>query len=87
MNIREAKQIKVNNYIGSWSIIDDNGKYALLEHNTDGDETCYLVVEVDSYIMKDFIKKSDMSIVTLPYYENVIGETYDSLDIALEDLL
>ena len=26
MNIREAKQIKVNNYIGSWSIIDDNGK-------------------------------------------------------------
>lgn len=86
MDIRKAKQIKVKDYIGNWSIIDDNGKYALLEHNVYGDETCYLVVELNSYIMKDFIKKSDMSIVTLPYYENVIGETYDSLDIALEDI-
>ena len=45
--IKDEKRIKVEAYRGFWSVIDDHNGYVLLEHNTYGDETCYLEICVE----------------------------------------
>lgn len=80
--------IKVKDYIGLWSIIDTQcyrGKYwGLLEHNTYGDETCYLIVSLNSNCFTDerTTKKGT------PYVEYIgtpLCETYDDLYTGLAD--
>lgn len=96
-DITKAKTIVVKDYKGTWSVIDTHDKYALLEHyenvmdetydlfdNVWGDETCYLLVEKDSYIMKEFVSNKTHKKVILPYYENALG-TYDDIITAIED--
>lgn len=62
------ENVKIKGYIGMWSAIDsaeiDNKIYYLMENNTWGDETCYLVIDEN---------------------KNVICETFDDIETALED--
>jgi hypothetical protein len=64
---------KVEGYTNKWSVIDDLNGYVLLENNTWGDETCYLVAKQDQPTPNNAIME-------------VAGETYDDLETALEDL-
>lgn len=82
--LKEAKAIKVKDYVGAWAVIDDMNGYVLLEHNTYGDETCYLVAKAKDFIWKAFKKKGTEEKVILPYFEETY-ETYDGLEEALED--
>ena len=82
--LKEAKAIKVKGYVGAWAVIDDMNGYVLLEHNTYGDETCYLVAKAKDYINKAFVKKATGEKVILPYIEEAY-ETYDDIETALED--
>ena len=85
--LKSAKEIKVEDYIGLWSVIDDLNGYVLLEHNTYGDETCYLVAKSEDFILRDFIKKSTEKKVKLPYLPKTaeVFETYDDIETCLED--
>lgn len=76
---------KVKGYSNRWSIIDTYEGYGLLENNTYGDETCYLVVELDQAPAMLLYKKRDGSTVYLPTILEVVCETYDGIETALED--
>ena len=82
--LKAEKRIKVKDYIGAWSVIDDLNGYVLLEHNTYGDETCYLVVKASDFEWKEFTKKSTGEKVLLPYFSDAY-ETYDDIETALDD--
>lgn len=82
--LKEAKVIKVKDYVGAWAVIDDMNGYVLLEHNTYGDETCYLVAKAKDFTWKVFKKKGTEEKVILPYFEETY-ETYGGLEEALED--
>lgn len=64
---------KVEGYTNKWSVIDDFKGYVLLENNTWGDETCYLVAKQCQPTPNNTIRE-------------IVGETYDDLETALEDL-
>ena len=80
-----TNEIKVNGYRGTWSIVDyydvvnDIGltvRYAMLEHDYYGDETCYLVIE-DSAV--------NWSALCPDVYIGPVYETYDGIETCLED--
>lgn len=88
--IKKGIDYKVTGYSNKWSVIDTYtcvfGRYALLENNTYGDETCYLVVNMDmNVINKEYTKKSTGEKVVLPTIIGVTCETYDDIITALED--
>lgn len=86
MNIQKNINYKVNGYYNKWSVIDIYKGYALLENNTWGDETCYLVAKVkDNVQNKEYTKKSNGEKIVLPTIIKVLCETFDGLEIALED--
>lgn len=76
---------KVKDYTNRWSIINTHEGYGLLENNTYGDETCYLVVKLDQEPALLRYKRSDGSTIQLPTILHVVCETYDGIEIALED--
>lgn len=77
---------KIKGYYNKWSVIDIYKGYALMENNTYGDETCYLVVKVkDNVQNKEYTKKSNGEKIMLPTIMEVVCETYDGIEIALED--
>lgn len=77
---------KVKGYTNRWSIIDTHEGYGLLENNTYGDETCYLVVKLDQDApMKRYKNRNDETVVSLPTIQDVVCETYDGIETALED--
>lgn len=81
-------EYKVKGYYYKWSVIDVLGDYALLENCTWGDETCYLVVKRDAPIKRKFSYDILLSGVMEGSYDEiqeVIAETYDDLQTALED--
>ena len=80
--LKKERKIKVINYKGFWSVIDDFEGYVLLEHNTYGDETCYLVVKAS-----DFVWKEISTNVIVPFFDQLayIYETYDDIKTCLED--
>lgn len=82
--LKTVKKIKVEGYLGAWSVIDDLNGYVLLEHNTYGDETCYLIAKAKNFEWREFTKKTTGEKVILPYFSETY-ETYDSIEIALED--
>ena len=49
------ENVKIKGYIGVWSSIDsaeiDNKIYYLMENNTWGDETCYLVIDENKNVI------------------------------------
>lgn len=86
MNVQKNIDYKVKGYYNKWSVIDTYKGYALMENNTYGDETCYLVVKVkDNVQYKEYTKKSNGEKIVLPTIMKVVCETYDGIEIALED--
>ena len=84
--IKTEKRIKVANYRGFWSVIDDHQGYVLLEHNTYGDETCSLVVKAKDFIWKEITLKSG-ELIIVPFFDltTTVYETYDDIVTCLED--
>lgn len=86
MNVQKNINYKVNGYYNKWSVIAIYKGYALLENSTWGDETCYLVVKVKDNVQdKEYTKKSNGEKIVLPTIIKVLCETFDGLEIALED--
>jgi hypothetical protein len=55
----EEQHVKIDGYRGKWSAIEktiiDDATYYIYEHDSFGDETCYLVVEfIDDMPMRIF---------------------------------
>lgn len=82
--LKAEKRIKVEGYRGFWSVIDDHNGYVLLEHNTWGDETCYLVFKAKDFNWKEITLKTGEKIV-VPYVAALVFETYDDIITCLED--
>lgn len=83
--LKRNENYKVSGYRNRWSIIDELAGYGLLENNTYGDETCYLVVKLDQEPAVLRYKKTEGDIVLLPTIMEVVCETCDGLETALED--
>jgi hypothetical protein len=83
--IQLNKDYKVEGYTNRWSVIDTYHGFALLENNTYGDETCYLVVKEDANVEEKTYTKRNGEKITLPTIMETVCETYDDLITALED--
>ena len=85
-SVKKNIDYKVNGYYNKWSVIDTYKGYALMENNTYGDETCYLVVKVKDNVQdKEYTKKNNGEKIVLPTIMEVVCETYNGIKIALED--
>ena len=84
--INENVSYKVYGYSNRWSVIDRIDDYALLENETWGDETCLLVVNVKAPVVDKLYKTRDGKMIRIPTIMEVLDETYDDLQTALEDL-
>lgn len=82
------ERIVVDGYRGAWSVIDTTKRkgitYGLLEHNVYGDETCYLIVKMDSNFEEGFTTKLGNPYVK---YHGKVWETWDDIETALDDIL
>lgn len=85
--LRKAKAIKVENCVGFWSVIDNAYGYVMLEHNSFGDETEYLVIKATEYVMKEFTNKLTGEKHLRPFFPSSVPyyETFDGIETALED--
>ena len=84
--LRKEVEYKVEGYLNKWSIIDTYNGYSLLENSTWGDETCYLVVDNNVEVVdKEYTKRSSGEKVIIPTIMTVVCETFDGIEIALED--
>ena len=85
--LKAESKIKLANYFGFWSVIDELNGYVLLEHNDLGDETCCIVVKASDFEWKQFTKKSNGEKVLLPFFNEKcsVYETYDNIKTCLED--
>lgn len=83
--LEQNVEYKVKGYTNKWSLIDTYEGYGLLENCTYGDETCYLVVDLEQEPVSLRYKTRDGRIIYLPTILDVICETYDGIEIALED--
>lgn len=84
--IEQNVEYRVKGYTNKWALIDTLEHYGLLENSTWGDETCYLVVDLNQEAEMKRYKRTDGSFVELPTIMEVLGETYDGLETALDDL-
>lgn len=84
--IENNVEYRVKGYTNKWALIDTLDHYGLLENSTYGDETCYLVVDLNQEPEMRRYKRTDESFVELPTIMEVLGETFDGLEIALDDL-
>ena len=84
--IENNVEYRVKGYTNKWALIDTTDHYGLLENSTYGDETCYLVVDLKQEPEMRRYKRTDESFVELPTIMGVLGETYDGLETALDDL-
>ena len=89
MKYSNQTEYKLKDYYNTWSIIDQktvNGvDYGLLENNTYGDETCYVVVDLSTAKDKKYHKKSTDEDVIIPTFDNIVCETFDDIETALID--
>ena len=53
--MEKYQNLKIDNYMNKWSAIDfivvNNKTYYLMENNTWGDETCYLVIDENKNVI------------------------------------
>lgn len=88
IDIVEGKDYKVKGYTNEWSVIavDEIEGYVLLENNTWGDETCYLVAPIfdNVEVIKLTGKNGERGFEFLEI-QNILCETFDGLEIALYD--
>ena len=78
-------EYKVDGYRNRWAIIDTHEGYGLLENCSYGDETCYLVVKLEQESVMRTYRRRDNTIVELPTIMEVVCETFDGIETALED--
>ena len=83
--LNKNTEYKVKGYTNRWAIIDTFKGYALLENSTWGDETCYLVAKLNQEPQDLKYKKSNGNIIVLPTIIDILCETFDGLEVALED--
>lgn len=77
---------KVKGYTNRWSVVDESRGFVLLENETYGDETCYLVVRKSVKPQdKLYILKSSGENVTIPTICSQVYETYDGIAEAIKD--
>lgn len=77
---------KVKGYTNRWSVIDQAHGFSLLENNTYGDETCYLLVRTKSVPKnREYTRKRDGEKIMLPTIEAKVYETYDDIETAMSD--
>lgn len=84
--LKHERLIKVVGFNGFWSVIDDLEGYVLLEHNTHGDETCYVVARASDFEWRQ-IRLRNNEVVNVPYFSlnSRIYETFDDIRTCLED--
>jgi hypothetical protein len=80
LGINTETPVKVEGHIGTWTVIEAllyNGTcYALLEHNTYGDETAYLIVRIkDEFWLVNQCGNRSFYI----HSSRVVGSTFDGL--------
>ena len=84
--IKANTDYKVEGYTNRWTVIDTYKSYCLLENNTYGDETCYLVVSKYAPVeMREYTLRGTGEKIMLPCIKKVICETYDDIYTALND--
>lgn len=84
--LKENVNYGVKGYSGLWSVIDTYKGYALLENNRYGDETYYLVVRLDvEVIERVYTNKGSNEKLVIPTIMEVIEETFDDLESAVEE--
>lgn len=85
--LKRNTSYKVDGYTNKWSVIDTYKGYALLENETYGDETCYLLVRKDVEVQNlQYTKRSTGEKVLLPTIMEVITETFDDIETAINEL-
>lgn len=82
--LNEKTSYKVKGYTNRWSIMDTYRGYALLENETYGDETCYLVVKINAPVENKQYTRKDGTKIMLPTIMKVVCETYDDLITTIE---
>lgn len=84
--LQDQPRIKVEGYNGFWSVIDDHDGYVLVEHNTYGDETCYLVFRAWEFRWKEITLRTG-AVEIMPFIDDDVDvyETYDDIITCLED--
>ena len=75
----------VEGYTTLWSIVDEAFGFVLLENNTYGDETCYLVVRKNTVANDKEYTKRNGEKVLLPTITSRVYETYDGIRQCLDD--
>lgn len=85
--LKDNVDYKVAGYKNTWSVIDRDFGYVLLENNYWGDETCYLVVKEDAEVVEDEYhrKSTGETVIYNTIITTEIFETYDGIEICLED--
>lgn len=84
--IKEGIDYKVAGYTNRWSVIDKCKGWVLLENNTYGDETCYIVTRENQKANdKKYKSKATGEIVMIPTIIGKVYETYDGIWQCLED--
>lgn len=92
--LNKRSDFKCEGYNGTYSMIDaatyDGTVYVLLEHNFYGDETALLVVALPDDCLRWYtVEHNDINVPTLKRCfiptEDIIEETWDSIDVVLQD--
>ena len=77
LNLKDADRIKVEGYRGTWHTIDTYQSFLLLEHDYYGDETCLLLVHINSCKWDDEKERF--------YFTSECMETWDDIFTAIDD--
>lgn len=83
--LEQGVDYKVDGYTNRWSIVDEAFGFVLLENNTYGDETCYLVVRKNTVAKDQEYTKRNGEKVMLPTITARVYETYDGIRQCLEE--
>ena len=90
---RKSK-IKCEGYVGVYTIIDatiyEGHVYVLLEHDWYGDETSLLLAVLEPDYFRWYVVETSSGKQKKQFFiasRDIIGETFDSIDIAMNDYL
>ena len=84
----ELQEVHIEDYRGYWGEIDrlthNNTTYVLFEHNTYGDETCYIVAKLCPISETRHVTIKDKNYVLIEK-DDIVDETFDGLVQCLYD--
>lgn len=85
--LEERVSYRVKGFTNRWSIIDILDGYCLLENETFGDETFYIVCSIVANVeFLPYVNKFSGVRHTLPTIMEIVTTTYDDLETTLYDL-